>query len=168
MLIQFTDFDSIRSVLGVSDDELSDATLILPLYELQLKSELNKLNATLLADYLTVSAQTIPPTALESSFLDSVRLFCTYSVATQAAKSMPMFAPRVLTDGKASFTRFSEAYKDVIESLKPLLMGAKQGVRKGYADWLGVPYSAPATTFGTLWVSVPYDTRVTDSLVVRN
>jgi len=167
MLIQFTDFESIRSLLGVSTDELSDETLIAPVYENQLKVKLNTLNATLLEDYLTTVSQPTP-TVLDSSFLAATQLFCSYSVAMHLAQSLPMFAPKTLTDGKAAFSRFSEAYKELQKGLGAGLTEAAKGAKIAYAAWKGETYVSPAPVYGVLWVSPPYDTRVTNSLVVRN
>lgn len=167
MLIQFTDFGSIRALLGVSDDELSDDVLILPVYENQLRVKLSALSASLVGDYLTTATLTAPA-SLDSDFLRSVQLFSSYSVALHLAKSLPMFAPKTLTDGKASFTRFSEAAKEVAHNLAGDLVGVTKGVQGAYAAWKGETYTEPTPTYGLLWVSPPYDTRVTNSEVVRN
>lgn len=115
----YTSYDAIRSVLGVSDDELEDATLALPLYSNGLEDDLYSVSATLLSTYATIGAKTVGTrTDKESSVYRLTQLFATYSVAKQLCTSLPMFGPKSVTDGKAAMSRFSGTpYQDTAQGI---------------------------------------------------
>jgi hypothetical protein len=107
-LLDFTTPDEVRAALGVSDDELEDTTLALPVYSTNLEAELRDVNVSLISRFQEVSSM---PDAQRSDaqswFLQVTRLFATYVVARQLCTSLPMFSPKEITDGKASVVRFS-------------------------------------------------------------
>lgn len=119
-LAEFTTFDDIRAVLGVSKDDLGDATLSLAVYEHSLVSELDDIDLVLIADFKTASNK-VPAdrTAAETRFLRATRLFAPYSVGRQLLSALPLFAPKEHSDGKAHVTRFAlDPYKETIKSVR--------------------------------------------------
>lgn len=119
-LIDFTTYDEVRSVLGVSTDEISDETIALGVYETGLKIELQAVATGLSAAYLAASQKSpVARSTSEQDLVDAVRLFSTYAVARQLTTSMPMAAPKEQTDNKASMVRFAtDPYKETVRSVK--------------------------------------------------
>jgi len=108
LLTDYTTPDEIRAVLGVESDELSDATLDLRMYASAFAIELNAISSTLAADHATISAEDESVrTAIEQRVFDAMAAFAPYAVAKALAPALPLFAPKQVTDGKASVTRDS-------------------------------------------------------------
>ena len=119
-LLTYTTYDDIRAALGVSSDEIEDATLSLALYELNLISEFEDIDLTLESTYATVSALS-SRTEVQERFLQATRLFSTYAVAYQATTSLPLFSPKDISDGKAVVSRYADSpYKEVIKKVEQL------------------------------------------------
>jgi len=114
--------DEVRAALGVNATELSDQVLALPVYEMGLVRELNKLSTSLGASFSLIANKTFAArTDDERNFFDSVSLFAVYTVAAQVGVSLANFAPRAVSDGKASITRFSgEPYELVMKRVETL------------------------------------------------
>jgi hypothetical protein len=115
-IIDYTTYDDIRAVLGVSEDDLEDETLALELYDNYLTMDLEEVNIDLPTTYDTVSI-VATPTEAQARFLQATRLFATYSVAKQLSTSLPLFAAKQVTDSKAEMTRFDNPYKDVVSAI---------------------------------------------------
>jgi hypothetical protein len=116
MLTDYTTYDDIRAALGVSTDELVDTTLALTLYADYLTGELEDINVTLPATFVSIKA--IPsPTDVQTRFLQAARLFATFAVAKQLTAALPLFAAKQVGDGKATVARFDNPYKDTIMSV---------------------------------------------------
>lgn len=116
MLTTYTTYNDIRAVLGVSDEDLTDSTLSLQLYEDYLTQELEDINIDLPDTYATTMA--LPsPTQDQRRFLKACSLFATFSVARTLTASLPLFAAKQITDGKAQVSRFDNPYKDAIKSI---------------------------------------------------
>lgn len=116
MLTDYTDYGSIKAILGVSDEDITDDTLALPLYEDSLTQDLEDVALTLPATYAATKALSAP-TDIETRFLKACSLFATFSVAKQLTSALPLFAAKDVTDGKAAVGRFDNPYKDVIKSV---------------------------------------------------
>lgn len=106
-LVDYTSFDDVRAALGVSEEEISDATLSLDLYAFNLESELQEVDALLTSDYGSLP-DSASRTEAQTRFAQLVCLFATYAVAKQATISLPMFGPKEQTDGKAGVSRFAQ------------------------------------------------------------
>lgn len=116
MLTDYTTYNDIRAVLGVSEDDLTDTTLALQIYEDYLTQELEDVDIDLPDTYTTTAA--LPaPTAAETRFVKACSLFATFSVARTLTASLPLFAAKQITDGKAQVSRFDNPYKDAIKSI---------------------------------------------------
>jgi hypothetical protein len=132
-LLTYTTYDDIRAALGVSSDEIEDATLSLSLYELNLTSEFEDIDTSIETDYATVAALS-SRTAVQDRFLQATRLFATYAVAYQATTSLPLFSPKDVTDGKAAFSRYADSpYKEVIKRVEQLYGKYKAKLEAAYA-----------------------------------
>lgn len=108
-LVDYTTFDEVRAALGVSDDELEDTTLSLPVYEYNLKKELRDIQLGILSTFATVQQiSEADRTEEQAQLFESVRLFSTYAVARHLCGSLSMFSPKEITDSKSSMVRFSD------------------------------------------------------------
>ncbi|OFV49702.1 MULTISPECIES: hypothetical protein [Oligella] len=119
MLTDYTTHEDIRAVLGVEEDEINNSTIELDVFITGLESDLHELNPTLDSTFKVIkSKQPEDVTPLERRVVNLTKAFATYSVAKQLANALPMFAPRIISDGKSSLTRFSgEPFKEVIEGI---------------------------------------------------
>jgi hypothetical protein len=108
MLIDFTSYEEIRAALGVSDEELEDATLALPMYEQDLIIDLDEIHENIDTEYHDL-AGTLSNDQLR--FQRCVQVFSTYSVARHLLNSLPMFAPKRMQDGRAEQERSDDPYE---------------------------------------------------------
>lgn len=138
-LTAYCELDEVRATLGVNDLEISDHVLNLPVYEMGLVRELNKVSTSLPAAFSTVSN-----TAEESrtdraqALFDAVRLFSVYAVARQVGVSLGITAPKDIGDGKATKSRFSDSpYRDTLDRIEQMYAGAKAGVSDALASYSG-------------------------------
>jgi hypothetical protein len=116
MIRTYTTYDEIRAVLGVSDEDIEDATLELAIYDHYLTMELEEVNIDLPETFATTNALTTP-TAVQSRFLQATAMFAAFAVAKQLTSSLPLFAAKQVTDSKAGITRSDNPYKDTIKSI---------------------------------------------------
>jgi hypothetical protein len=116
-ITDYTTYDEVRAALGVSVDEIEDATLELDMYASALAIELEDIGDTLPGDFATIDG-TDPSerTDAQKKVHQGVKAFVPYALALQLASSVPLFAPKAVSDGKATVTRDSGApYKAAIE-----------------------------------------------------
>lgn len=134
-LLDYTTYDDIRAALGVSSDEIEDATLSLTLYELNLIAEFEDINVVIESEYATVAAKA-SRTDAEERFLRATRLFSTYAVAYQATTSLPLFSPKDISDGKATVSRYADSpYKAVIAKITELYGKYRTRLEQSFADY---------------------------------
>ena len=117
MLTAYTTYADIRAALGVEDEELSDSTLALQLYEDALDADLDDISATLRDTYVTVSAVETPSTA-QKRFLSCTRSFAVYAVARTLLTSAPLFAQQSVEDGEAKQGRFVNPFREVAKRVE--------------------------------------------------
>jgi hypothetical protein len=122
MALTRTPHDEIRAVLGVSDDELSDATLNLNMVSDQIELELSDISDTLpTALDAIVATPVLTRTAAQAKLASMAGLFCSYAAAKILLSSLPMFAAKRITDGRAEMERFADPFADI-----------RAGVNSGY------------------------------------
>lgn len=116
----YVKIDEVRAALGVSTDELSDATVKLPLYENVLTKDAAEIGTNCLSDYRTIDIKSkASRTEAEADFHLAFSLFSVFSVARHLTVSLPLFSPKTIGDGKAAVTRFSDSpYAKTIEAVK--------------------------------------------------
>lgn len=160
-LTQYTTYDSIRAVLGVTTDELEDGTLALELYWNQLAVELDDLSLNLQSDYTTVLALAEETrTDAQRRFYQATQLFAAYAVANMLGSGLPMFGPKDISDGKATVSRFADSpYKATLDRvqkdynrMKGRLLAAHAGLNSSSITTVSRTYMA---------VSVPTTDPVT-------
>lgn len=133
-LTAYCDFAEVRSTLGVSELELQDMVLGLPVYEMGLVRELNKVSTSLNAAFSSIHAKDIAArTTVEASLHDAVRLFSVYATARQVGVSLANFAPKDVSDGKASVGRFSGTpFESVMSLVDDMYAALRNDLRLAY------------------------------------
>jgi len=161
MLTDYTTYDEIRAVLGVSTDELEDEVLALPLYASHLQGELEDVALALPSAYIAVI--TIPEasrTDVQQRFALATALFSAYAVAKQLSASLPLFSPKDITEGKASVARFgNDPYKVVIAAVQKDYDRLRMRLNAAYAAQQSLALNVTARSY--LSVAVPGNNPVT-------
>lgn len=120
----FVTDDEVRAALGVSITELPAKVLNLGTYPIVIEMALDDVNTELRAAYDTVLA--LPsPTATQHRFLDATKMFALYALANHLLATLPMFSVKSLTDGRASFDRQVDAYKDTKEAVNAMYVSLR-------------------------------------------
>lgn len=151
-LTQYCSYEEVRAALGVNSDELADAVLALPVYEIGLARELKKLSPSLPAAFSVAYGLPAPRPAPAQALVDAARMFSTYAVARQVGVSLPTFAPKDVGDGKATLSRFSGApYEATMEQVREVLADAREALLEALAEYEGAapPLEAELPTFFT-------------------
>lgn len=112
MITQYTPYGAVRAVLGVSANELADNVLDLTLYEVMLTEDLDLLGASMISDY-GVAKALATPTAISTRFVRVLQAYASYQVAYSLLGSATMFAPKDITDGKATMARVADPFKNL-------------------------------------------------------
>ena len=135
--------DEIRAVLGVSPEELEDTTIERPLYVRQLQFDLADVGEGVEAAYLVVSAMSPSTRSVkEQKLYDVTAVYSSYVISRLLLTSLGLFAPKQITDGRASQTRIEDPYKRV-----------REGVEASYAvlrNRLLVAYTALGNSVGVV------------------
>lgn len=136
MITTYTTYADVRAVIGVSEDEVEDATLALSLYDDKLALEMLEISPNLPALYtLTSAIAEGSRTTAQKKLMLLTRLFATYQVARHLGIGLPMAGPKSISDGKASMSRFAgEPYKQTLAALEENFQRAKQQLSETLAD----------------------------------
>lgn len=154
-LTQYCELEEVRAALGVNDDELPDAVLNLPVYEMGLVRELAKVSASLPAAFSSIqNAPEASWTDLQRQVHDATRLFSVYACARQVGVALGAMAPKTISDGKANVSRFSDSpYKDVMDRLEAFYASARAHISEVYAQLVGATQSVVSTTPPTMFMA---------------
>lgn len=118
-LSDYTSPEAVRSVLGVSDEELDDATIGLELHVAGLEYDLITVGGTAITAYATAVAAGDTGSQAEKDLVRAVRYFSAFATARHLATALPMFGLKDMTDGKASGSRFADSpYRAVLERME--------------------------------------------------
>lgn len=125
-LLQFTTYDEIRSLLGVTRRELADDVLALPHWTLTVEQELLDIDGgtgAVLTQFATVLAiAETTRTAAQTQFFKVTCVYALYLMGLQLLSRADVFVPTTITDGKASVQRLEERF----ERLRPAIEGTLQ------------------------------------------
>lgn len=131
-ITDYTSYAEVRAALGVSDEEVGDEVLALPMYSNHLAMEFSNLEDELDLDDIEDLFATISGLALsarskpQKRVLANLGLYATYAVARHLGTSLAMMAPKSLGDGKALMSRFSDSpYKSTLENVEAQYEKAK-------------------------------------------
>lgn len=112
MLTEYTSYADVRAALGVSEEEIDDETLDLPIFGTLLDEALLEVNAAVLPAWNGLPADA-DRTADEARFAALVSLFSTYAVAYELLNSAELFGFLKVADGRASTERTTDAFKNL-------------------------------------------------------
>jgi hypothetical protein len=108
-ITDYSTYAEIRALLGVSDEEISDVELALPVWSLLLNEKLSDISTAVGTNHATVAL--IPAasrTPAQTKFYNVASLYAAYAVAQELLIALPMFGFSQLTDGKAEIQRFDK------------------------------------------------------------
>lgn len=164
-LVPFTTNDQVRSILGVTSEELSDTTLDLEIYGENLRLELDLIqdnDGTLIDEFAIVQAVAeASRSATQAKLYRAVVLFAPYPVALHLETAAPLFTPKMITDGKASVTRHSESpFKEVFDRCRQSYERYRQNLLKAWAGY-NSETETPATLPQLFRISSPDTDPVT-------
>lgn len=147
-LTTYCEFDEVRSALGVNDIELKDQVLSLPVYEMGLIRELNRLSTSLNAAFSSIQLKApASRTSGESTLHDAVRLFSVYAVAKQVGVSLANFAPKDVGDGKATVSRYAgEPFEKVLARIDEYYGALRTDLRAAYEAFSSSTSTVAAAT----------------------
>lgn len=143
MITDYTSYDAVRAVLGVSSEEIEDSVINLPMYETLLAEDLLDLSSSIQADFITtrdIAAAT--QTAIEKRFVKIMQTYASYQVASTLLGSVAMFAPKDVTDGKASMARVSDPFKTLKADVMASLVYIRTRLLTAYEAYSG-SYTVP-------------------------
>jgi hypothetical protein len=143
LLTDYTSYDEIRAVLGVSNKDIKDETLALALYERLLLIDLDSLDSTAGAGirslYATVSGTPQGSrTADQQRYFELAQVYSAYSVSNTLLTSLPYFAVKRVTDGRAEAERIADPFADVKESVPLMLSTLRRRLLMAYTVLGGV------------------------------
>lgn len=162
-LTKYCEYDEVRAALGVNDEELADAVLSLPVYEIGLVRELSKISSSLPAAFSTCHDAAEPDPG-QKALLDAVRMFSAYAVAKQAGVSLATFALRDVGDGKATLSRFAgQPYADTMARVEATLADARKALVDAFEVYNGGAASSAITVATHFMASTRASDPVTGS-----
>ena len=154
-LLDYTSYDEIRAVLGVSDEELEDITLALPIYAQKLGFELEDISSTLESVYETSKTAPVPTTA-QTKLLNSVQVFSAYTIAKHLLGSASLFAPRRVGDGRAETERVTDPFETLRDDVEAGYLSLKQRVSSALVG-LGEQVDAATSRVYSAAAGLPVD-----------
>lgn len=109
-VIDYTDYESVRAILGVSEYEITDSQLALPMYasalQRVLRGVVDNTGKSLATFFDEITADASPSTA-EDTLLGLIKELSAYVVAEACLPGLSLAAYKSESDGKANVTRFS-------------------------------------------------------------
>lgn len=152
-LTTYCALNEVRAALGVNDIELSDTVLNLPVYEIGLVRELNKVSTSLPVAFSTCSNLAEESrTDKQQALVDATHLFAVYACARQVGVSLGSIVPKDIGDGKATLSRFSDSpYKDVMDRIETMYLACKASLIDSLDLYAGTTTAVTATTPATFF-----------------
>jgi len=149
-LSDYTTPQEIRAVLGVSSTELTDETLALSMYGTLATLGLEDIHKNLPTEFSTVSALPVK-TSQQQRFVDLVKLYVPYKIAKELLTSLPLFAVKQLSDGRAEFQRQADVFNDLRDGVDAALNSLKFRLSATYASmYPAVIVNTPTATFSSV------------------
>ncbi|WP_274584089.1 hypothetical protein V9W64_10860 [Neisseria leonii] len=106
-----THTDEIRAVFGLSEAELPDEMLTQRVYTREAEAALYALSPRLFGEWLPLSSA-------NPALRGMVEVYVLYCIADKLCDILPLIAARTLSDSKATFQRFDNDLKAVIDHIR--------------------------------------------------
>lgn len=120
MLTDYTTPNEVRAALGVSEEEISDETLGLPVFSTDLDEALLEVHEGVLPAWAALP-DVDTRTADEKRFAALVSMYATYAVASHLLSSSPNFSFLKVADGRASAERAADAVETLRGNIAAML-----------------------------------------------
>jgi hypothetical protein len=119
VLTDFTSYDVIRAILGVSEPEVEDNVLAQDNYLQEVLFRLEELNDTIVTQFDTITAiNEADRTLRQKQYLKLVGMVSAYIVADKIVKgSIALFAPKRITDGKGQQERVDDPFSTLRDDI---------------------------------------------------
>lgn len=136
--------NDIRALLGVSQFELKDEKILLPVYQTQVDDVVENLHPELADTYDTIVKKiednkqdpTQPvPTRLEKKIVGSTQIYATYKLAMILADTLAMFGLQKTADGKAEGQRVDYAQEQTYKNLSTRTDSVEEELLKNLEDF---------------------------------
>jgi hypothetical protein len=157
MITAYTSPDSIRAILGVSEQELEDVTILDPVYSTVLDEALYDLGLDL-PDHFAIVQETAPKTRTQARFVNVVATWSAYQVAQQLVLSVKMFAPKTIKSEKDQFDRILDPYSNLRGDIEAMLDNLKVKIGALYGELFPSEPAVPETPARTLVIASPLGT----------
>jgi hypothetical protein len=105
MLSDYTTYDSVRAVLGVSSRVFPNTAMETEVYALALRVELAQIGPELDQDYIDLIDESVLIVPAAQNFYNAVRLFSAHAVAFKALTALPELSPIYISDSKAALRK---------------------------------------------------------------
>lgn len=129
-LTDLTSYDQVRAVLGVSDEDLADTTLELPIYRQELQMKLEDVHPDLETLYVSIAALSQPSRTLQQQKLfNVVQVYAAHALARTLLTSAALFAPKNITDGRAGVERFQDPFALLRDDLDNAIIALKERLK---------------------------------------
>lgn len=125
MLTEYTTYAEVRAALGVSEEEIDDATLELQMYESLLEEDLDGISPLVHTTWAALPEDESLRTADEAKFAQRLRLYSTYSVASELLTSVELFGFLKVADGRASTERRPQAFDTIKGNVHAMKLKAR-------------------------------------------
>ena len=131
-ITEYTTPDSVRAILGVSDDELEDEVIGNAVYTTLLDEALLDLSPTLPANFKVVQEQDTK-TSDEARFVARVQTWSAYFLANLLLTSAETFSPQILKSEKDAFERVVDPFAHLREDVPGMMEYLRAKIDASYA-----------------------------------
>lgn len=136
--------DEIRSILGTSDVEVEDATILSLGYKVRLQERIYDISPNLATYYATLVAQ-VSRTVQEQRLVDLIKAYSAYVVAQALAEAGPLAMFQSLADSKAKIERTENPFEQIKESIAGSLVYLESRVTSLYTQLVPGAEVTPTT-----------------------
>lgn len=158
-LTDYTTYDQIRAVLSVTDMELEDETLALPIFYTELLEKLREIGTGVETLYTTYhEAGTTSLTADQKRFYNLTQVFAAYAVCMQLINSLELLAVKKEQDARAQYERFEKPFERVEASVRAAFAVASARLAGAFNAVAATPVTVPSATRSMVATASPaYD-----------
>lgn len=141
LITEFTPYESVRIVLGLTSRELKDERLANEIFYNTLIFDLSAVgrsvaaDADLIGDYQEVASDLGGATPLARSFYTAVRVYSAHVAAFQCLPALTEISPYYISDSKAAMRKNQG---DTVERVTSAYLRYRSLVQEAYAAYLGV------------------------------
>lgn len=152
-------FEDVRAVLGLSDEELPDSRLALPVFSTSVAEAVESVHPELetIYDSLKLKQETDPTTLTrtERKIVNLTEVYATYRMAKLLLVGMRAGTMKRITDGKAEVERFQVDIESLLEEIDAMLADLLARLLSALEDYgLTVEVPAPTYLLGTATLGV--------------